>query len=679
MKILEIQDAEIAKIENQDPIILSKIKNNVSYEWFYLEINKEDLHVILILSLKDCFEIKNTNSFENSSIYFTCYYKNKIVGYSYSFFEGNEENEFKEKIFKWFNLESPSLELWFPDHSLKKYIQLSIDYPRDISCIKTNKDIDLGSNKKHFWQFISYKNNANGFIKIFDLSPKFDLTNICKRKSNFYDFPLSIKLSKRNTNLYKFENANLYFDHNAGFESLYTIKDNWYWWHARNKNEYEVNYFFPHIEKMFHIGFINNELTSKIHSISKKELILKNSNTFFGLSYPKKINSIAFNEIQFNKTIESAPFYYRAKSVDNILSTIEVLNPRRIINDWNQKLLYSRKIHILKNISRESEISSYLNFSKICKKITWSHGKSFYISSLVLPIEQRNSSYFIYTLCRLIDDATDENILLNEPGSKFSTQLLNVFWSDDIEILDDFIPLLIKNISLSLYSVINYDAALDFIMNSRLLIKNLSLEKVYFEDLISGQLMDEHFSQPLNISDFNLYCYRVAGVVGIMMSKIFRTQKSPIALNAAEKLGSAMQITNILRDVKEDYDKKRIYIPISLFQKHKIENSLDFFSNELNKQNKIEIIKDLSDIAILYYCESLEGIKYIPSFRARLCVKLMVAVYGSILGKILIDKSVIFKKRIVISHFKKMIIFLKVVIGFHPLKVAKLISKEELL
>ena len=55
----------------------------------------------------------------------------------------------------------------------------------------------------------------------------------------------------------------------------------------------------------------------------------------------------------------------------------------------------------------------------------------------------------------------------------------------------------------------------------------------------------------------------------------------------------------------------------------------------------------------------------------------MVAVYGSILGKILIDKSVIFKKRIVISHFKKMIIFLKVVIGFHPLKVAKLISKEE--
>jgi phytoene synthase len=215
-------------------------------------------------------------------------------------------------------------------------------------------------------------------------------------------------------------------------------------------------------------------------------------------------------------------------------------------------------------------------------------------------------------------------------------------------------------------------------MKSRLLIKNLSLEKVYFEDLISGQLMDENFSQPLNISDFNLYCYRVAGVVGIMMSKIFRTQKSPIALNAAEKLGSAMQITNILRDVKEDFEKKRVYIPISLFQKHKIENSLEFFSSDINKQNKIEIIKDLSNIAILYYCESLEGIKYIPSFRARLCVKLMVAVYGSILGKILIDKSFIFKKRIVISHFKKMIIFLKVVIGFHPLKVAKLISKEEL-
>ncbi|MBX9838528.1 MAG: hypothetical protein K2X69_09480 [Silvanigrellaceae bacterium] len=72
MKILEIQDAEIAKIENQEPIILSKIKNNVSYEWFYLEINKDDLHVIIILSLKDCFELKDINNFENSSIYFTC-------------------------------------------------------------------------------------------------------------------------------------------------------------------------------------------------------------------------------------------------------------------------------------------------------------------------------------------------------------------------------------------------------------------------------------------------------------------------------------------------------------------------------------------------------------------------------------------------------------------------------
>lgn len=299
-----------------------------------------------------------------------------------------------------------------------------------------------------------------------------------------------------------------------------------------------------------------------------------------------------------------------------------------------------------------------------------------------MSAEQRNSSYFIYVLCRLIDDTTDEpldNTLISKSGSTFSKEILKYLWSETNEIPDEFLKNFIAHISAKLYSVINYDAALDFIINAKLLIKDLDLEKKHFLDLIRGQKMDENFIQPKNFNDLYLYCFRVAGVVGLMMAKIFKTKDNTTAMSAAEKLGCALQITNILRDIKEDYENNRIYIPQILFEKYKLNDYTTFFLCENNFENKENVINELINLAVLLYCESLEGIKYIPSFRARLCVKLMIAVYGSILGRIILDKSVVFKKRVVISHFKKLIIFMKILFGFHPLKVANLINEKEML
>lgn len=682
MNIAEIEDSEIAKIESEYPIVYSKLNKNISYEWFYLEIERDNLHTICILSLKDCFEISNSG-FSNPSVYLTCYLDNKLVAYSYSIFSGLESQEFVDKVVRWLNLEERYLDLWLPDHSLKKCIHLNLENPNYTNSRQgVSEYSELKSSKKHFWQFLNYNDSANGIIQIYDLNSTLDTSQKFHRKSKFYDYPLSKKLAKSRTPCFKFQNASLYFDHNFGIEPLYNIKNNWYWWHAKDKDNFEVSYYFPKIEKMYYIKAKNGFYYSKILPVFESEVTLKKSLTLFGIYYPKEIHSLLFKRIIFNKPIESAPFYFRVKALGDINSTLEVLNPKKIIDKWNQFLLSARKIIILKNISKGSEISSQFNFSEICKKITFNHGKSFYISSLVLPNEQRSSSYFIYTLCRLIDDATDEKGLIHETnldGTNFSSKLLDVFWSSDAEISDEFIQYLISNISFSMFSIISYNSALDFILNSRILIKNLGLEKIYFQELINGQLMDENFSQPSNIKDFNLYCYRVAGVVGIMMSKIFRTQDNQIALNAADKLGCAMQITNILRDVKEDFANERIYIPKSLLQKYRIIHSNDFFSIDSDNESKMNVIKELANLGILYYCESLVGIKYIPSFRARMCVKLMIAVYGSILGKIMIDKSIIFKKRIVISLFKKIIIFLKILFGFHPLKVAKLINEKEVL
>ena len=199
----------------------------------------------------------------------------------------------------------------------------------------------------------------------------------------------------------------------------------------------------------------------------------------------------------------------------------------------------------------------------------------------------------------------------------------------------------------------------------------MKLLKSHFSDLIAGQLMDENFKQPVNFNDFYLYCYRVAGVVGLMMTKIFKISKNPFAEVAAEHLGIAMQITNILRDVKEDFNRDRIYIPKSNMNKYGFEiNSSAFTAPELNETEKIKFIDDFTNQAIFYYNNAINGISYITKRRFRFCVRLMSALYAGILGKIIQNKMIPFERRAIVTPSEKIIIFIKVILGFHPLHAA---------
>jgi hypothetical protein len=100
--------------------------------------------------------------------------------------------------------------------------------------------------------------------------------------------------------------------------------------------------------------------------------------------------------------------------------------------------LSSRKIYIKKNIKNISDISGKFYFNEICSLVTKLNGKSFYASSFILNKFERINAYFVYTICRLIDDATDEIKIFNlnkQNGVLFSKKLLSVLWDND------FIPL----------------------------------------------------------------------------------------------------------------------------------------------------------------------------------------------------------------------------------------------
>ena len=162
---------------------------------------------------------------------------------------------------------------------------------------------------------------------------------------------------------------------------------------------------------------------------------------------------------------------------------------------------------------------------------------SFFLS-FFLPKEKLAASYAIYTFCRYADNIVDSGTTSAEDIRSRFTEL-NLF-------LDEV-----------------YDSPSGLILNNSAFaqtVKTYSIPRKYFSDLIEGVCMDTEHKRYNTFAELENYCYKVASVVGLIMTEIFGyTHKA--ALPYAVYLGKAMQLTNILRDIKEDYQMGRIYLP----------------------------------------------------------------------------------------------------------------------
>ena len=172
----------------------------------------------------------------------------------------------------------------------------------------------------------------------------------------------------------------------------------------------------------------------------------------------------------------------------------------------------------------------------VCDRITRQHSKSFHLASGLLPEEKRSAVRALYAFCRTVDDIVDEsemNIL------EKSTQL------------DDW-----KNVVQSSHASEQESVARAWVDT----IHRYHIPSHYAIQLIEGVSRDLHQNRYQSFDDLTTYCYGVASTVGLMSMYIigFKTNE---ALPYAIKLGVALQLTNILRDVGEDFRKGFLYLP----------------------------------------------------------------------------------------------------------------------
>ena len=178
-----------------------------------------------------------------------------------------------------------------------------------------------------------------------------------------------------------------------------------------------------------------------------------------------------------------------------------------------------------------------MNPDQYCQDKAAKSGSSFYYSFLYLPPDQRQAIMAVYAFCREVDDIVDDCEDANIARVKLE------WWRNEIGQLFQGQPQ--HPVTQSLATTI----------------KRFNLPQEYFLEIIDGMEMDlEQFSYP-SFKELNLYCYRVAAVVGLLAAEIFGYEDRQ-TLKYAHDLGIAFQLINIIRDVAEDSHRGRIYIPL---------------------------------------------------------------------------------------------------------------------
>jgi phytoene synthase len=271
----------------------------------------------------------------------------------------------------------------------------------------------------------------------------------------------------------------------------------------------------------------------------------------------------------------------------------------------------------------------------VCRTIAQREAKNFYYSFRVLPQHKRNAMCAVYAFMRRADDISDDETQPVTERREVMARWLEAWQEARRSGLSDDPVFLALNDTQKMFAI--PDALL--------------------EDLVRGTTMDldprtqaeDELQTFATFDELYRYCYLVASVVGLVCIKIFGYSDSR-AEKFAEETGVAFQLTNILRDVKEDADRGRIYLPLDLLQEFGV--SLDrvqaLSAGSPIEANERAMLHAVGSKAEQYYASADRLLPLIDA-DSRAALWVLVTIYHRLLYKILKADSDVFTRRISVS------------------------------
>ncbi|KAK7300618.1 hypothetical protein RJT34_11466 [Clitoria ternatea] len=266
-----------------------------------------------------------------------------------------------------------------------------------------------------------------------------------------------------------------------------------------------------------------------------------------------------------------------------------------------------------------------------CGEVCAEYAKTFYLGTLLMTPERRRAVWAIYVWCRRTDE------LVDGPNASHITPTALDRWESRLEELFQGRPFDM------------FDAALSDTVNK------FPVDIQPFKDMIEGMRMDLWKSRYKNFDELYLYCYYVAGTVGLMSVPVMGISPDSLATtesvyNAALALGIANQLTNILRDVGEDASRGRVYLPQDELAQAGLSDE-DIFAGKVTDKWR-SFMKSQIKRARMFFDEAEKGVLELNE-ASRWPVWASLVIYRQILDEIEANDYNNFTKRAYVSKAKK--------------------------
>jgi len=253
-----------------------------------------------------------------------------------------------------------------------------------------------------------------------------------------------------------------------------------------------------------------------------------------------------------------------------------------------------------------------------CQDKTAASGSSFYYSFLFLPPDKRRAITALYAFCREVDDAVDEC-----SDANVARTTLN-WWRGQVAEIYAGRPQ--HPVALALVPVV----------------RQFNLAQEHLLEIIDGMEMDIDQPRYPDFKSLQLYCYRVASVVGLLSAEIFGYSDRR-TLKYAHDLGIAFQLTNIIRDVGEDARRNRIYLPMDEMRQFGVEAADILNARETENFHKLMAFQ--VERAQRYYRQALD---HLPATdrKAQRTGLIMAAIYRTTLDEVVASGCHVLKERV---------------------------------
>jgi phytoene synthase len=324
-----------------------------------------------------------------------------------------------------------------------------------------------------------------------------------------------------------------------------------------------------------------------------------------------------------------------------IISIIDIYRKQGVMmigqsvhQDWEQSLLalaqeageiYTHGARIF-----SPEVQILRRAYEQCRQITAQNSRSFYLATTLLPPEKRQAVRALYAFCRLADDLIDKSY--DQPG--LALQRLREGMHR---------PRLLDN-----------DPSGEILLAWEDVRHRYHVPIRYSDQLLDGVERDLHQLRYNTFEELTVYCYGVASTVGLMSMHIIGY--SPEATSYAIKMGVALQLTNILRDISEDYQAGRLYLPLEDLKAFGLDEddiACEVVDERWRRMMRFQIARTRQ-----IYAEALPGIAYLNP-RGRLSAATAAIFYNGILDDIEEHDYDVFTRRAFVSDWTKFILLLR--------------------